>query len=192
MRIFLDNEEWATVPSPVVRDLGIATGDEVLVADLAQRVGEASASRARDRALRALARREHSPAELVRKLRDDGFNASVIDAALAELADAGILDESRFVEALVRTSIAKPLGRNAIVDSLRRHGIDREEAIRLVDDAYPHQVEEECAALLAELLRSRGKPPASVRRALLAKGFGSELAHRASLAATRPDATHTP
>jgi regulatory protein len=57
-------------------------------------------------ALRALARRDHSEAELARKLRDRGVAAALAEDVIARLREAGYLDDRRFArqwaEAAVR------------------------------------------------------------------------------------------
>jgi regulatory protein len=56
---------------------------------------------ARERALRLLATRSHFRVELARKLAARGFPAEEIDAALAELAAGGYLDDARTAAELV-------------------------------------------------------------------------------------------
>jgi regulatory protein len=54
------------------------------------------AAKARDCALRLLARRDHSKAELQRKLIQRGFARPVIESVISRLAEAGYLDDHRF------------------------------------------------------------------------------------------------
>lgn len=54
------------------------------------------AAKARDCAMRMLARRDHSKSELQRKLAGRGFDRSVIEAVISRLLDAGYLDDRRF------------------------------------------------------------------------------------------------
>lgn len=53
-------------------------------------------AKARDSALRLLARRDHSKAELQRKLVSRGFDRTTIEAVISQLAQAGYLDDRRF------------------------------------------------------------------------------------------------
>ena len=60
---------------------------------------EAGPDAARERALDLLARREHSCAELCQKLVHKGFAASA-ETVVAELAQAGLVSDQRYAEAL--------------------------------------------------------------------------------------------
>jgi len=55
----------------------------------------------RSRAISLLGRREHSRAELLRKLTQRGGQKGVLEAVLDELEAEGLLSEARFVEAFV-------------------------------------------------------------------------------------------
>jgi regulatory protein len=81
-------------------------------------------ARLRARALRLLARREHSRAELRRKLapqaREEGVD---LDVLLEDFARRGWLSEERFVEQAVRTR-AQRYGPLRIAQHLRDKGID--------------------------------------------------------------------
>ena len=79
----------------------------------------------RARALRFLARREHSRAELQRKLaalNDEGVD---LDALLDELAARGWLSDARFAQQCVRTK-SRRFGPARLVQRLRASGIDNE------------------------------------------------------------------
>jgi regulatory protein len=54
----------------------------------------------RERALRLLARREHSRAEMLRKLREDG-NEDELAALLTRFEECGLLSDARFAEQFV-------------------------------------------------------------------------------------------
>lgn len=70
-----------------------------------------------------LARREHSSQELRRKLGFKGFDDAEVDEALVELRRDRLQSDDRFVEALVRSRIAKGRGPLRIQAELREHGI---------------------------------------------------------------------
>ncbi len=130
----------------------------------------------RERALRHLARREHSRAELVRKLAAHGSDAE-IDEVLARMTELGLLSDTRFAEAWVRGK-ADRFGAARLRSELARRGVDRD----LVDAA----IAGECT--VSELERARrvwqgrfGAPPADARewarqaRFLQARGFAVDV-----------------
>ncbi|HEX8961761.1 MAG TPA: recombination regulator RecX [Rhodocyclaceae bacterium] len=78
----------------------------------------------RQRAIRLLARREHTRAELTRKLAPLGTEEE-IEAVLAELAQSGLLSDARAASAYVRGNGAR-FGAARLRQTLRRKGVDSE------------------------------------------------------------------
>ncbi|MBI5657499.1 MAG: regulatory protein RecX [Geobacter sp.] len=68
------------------------------------------AAAARDCALRLLARRDHSVAELGRKLRLRGFEPELISETLAHLTEAGWLNDRRYAEQWAASALASGRG----------------------------------------------------------------------------------
>jgi len=84
---------------------------------------EASPSDLRARALRLLARREHSRAELRRKLSPHVQEGTDLEALLDDFTSRGWLSEARYVEQTVRAK-ARKYGPLKIAHHLREKGID--------------------------------------------------------------------
>jgi len=78
----------------------------------------------RRRAIGLLARREHSRAELARKLAANGTQEE-IDTVLAQLQSEGLLSDARFAEAYVR-SHGDRFGAARLRQTLRTKGISTE------------------------------------------------------------------
>ena len=79
----------------------------------------------RVRAMRFLARREHSRAELKRKLTPKVVEGEDVDAVLDDLARRGWLSDERFAEQTVRAK-ARRFGPRKVADYLRRCGVGDE------------------------------------------------------------------
>ena len=109
----------------------------------------------RRRAIGLLARREHSRAELARKLTAEG-TAEEIDTVLAQLEVEGLLSDARFAEVYVR-SHAERFGGAKLRQTLRARGVH--------EDLFQAQL----VALPDELARAR---------AIWSKKFGSAPADR--------------
>lgn len=77
----------------------------------------------RERALRHLARRDHSRAELARKLSAYG-SAEEIEAVLARISELELQSDSRFAEAWVRSKAAR-FGGTRLRSELIRRGVDK-------------------------------------------------------------------
>jgi regulatory protein len=78
----------------------------------------------RHRAVELLARRDHSRAELERKLAAHGFPAAVIATVLDALESKGLVGGVRFADSFVRTRVAKGKGPMRIRAELAERGID--------------------------------------------------------------------
>jgi regulatory protein len=132
------------------------------------------------RAVALLARREHSRAELARKLKRHlgGEDPAGVESVLDELERRKLLSDARFAAAVARTKAGK-FGDARIRHDLRAAGID--------DDATVAAL----TLLGAELERARavwskrfGAVPASAAergrqaRFLQSRGFGPETIHR--------------
>ena len=81
----------------------------------------------RERALRFLAAREHSRAELQRKLAPHAESAEALDILLDELTAAKQLSDARFAEARSHL-LSRKYGASRIAHDLRSKGVSDEEA----------------------------------------------------------------
>src|ERR1700693_6164001 len=79
----------------------------------------------RARAMRFLARREHSRAELRRKLAAIATEGEDVDALLDELANRGWLSDARYAELAVRSK-ARRFGPLRVAHQLRTKGVGDE------------------------------------------------------------------
>jgi len=130
----------------------------------------------RERALRHLARRDHSRAELARKLAAHG-DADQIDAVIERMGELGLQSDTRYAEAFVRGKAGR-FGASRLRSELARRGIDRD----LIDEAIAGECVESEADRARAVLRGRfTEPPADARewarqaRFLQTRGFASEL-----------------
>lgn len=137
----------------------------------------ASASMPRDDAIRLLARREYSRAELQRRLAAKGHTAESVDEALDALAAEGLQSDTRFVEIFLRSRIARGQGPVRIRAALDERGIDRELS-RAAFDTIQAAGEVDWFALACDTLAKRFAGPgdsprerARRERFLAARGF---------------------
>lgn len=131
------------------------------------------------RALRWLARREHSRQELAQKLAPHAADAQEVQAVLDALQREGWLSDERFAEALSRQR-AQRYGLRRVQADLRAKGVDE----ATIDAATHHLADSEAQRAQAAWSRRFGTPPPSAQerarqiRHLIAKGFAPELAAR--------------
>ena len=137
------------------------------------------------RALRYLAQREHSRAELARKLArtvEDTEEASAeaqIEAALDQLAAAGLLSDARAAESVL-TSQGKRFGSRRLKQVLQSKGLDP----ALVQNTLQDARGTELARAREVWLRRFGTPPTDLRerarqmRFLAGRGFDGDVIRR--------------
>lgn len=139
-------------------------------------------SKARDKALRLLAVRDRTEAELRQRLRADDYSEAEVDDTLAWLRTIGYVDDQRTAKLLVEHhNRFRPLGRKGMEFELRRKGVADSviaEVSNSADDDY-------CMALaLAEkrMQRLRDLTPEKQYQRLGAflgrRGFSWDIIHR--------------
>ncbi len=132
----------------------------------------------RERALQLLARREHSRAELARKLAPHG-EAEAVAALLDDLERRHQLSDARYAEALRHARSGK-YGSRRLAQELKEKGVSD----ALVSVALREAGEADLATARAVWARKFGHPPADARdrarqyRFLLARGFPAEVVRR--------------
>jgi regulatory protein len=139
--------------------------------------------RAVDLAYRALGQRERTVAELKAYLEGKRVEPEAIGHAVAELTEAGFLDDDRFAERFAEDKrTLERWGSDRIERVLRRRGVPSD-AVDAAVGAQDHSAE--LSAALAVLAERLPEPPADERgrdrawRMLVRKGYGPELAYDA-------------
>lgn len=141
------------------------------------------------RAVAALARREHSRAELARKLgRAVEADARTIDATLDRLQADGVLSDERFAAALARSRSAR-FGSARIRQELRQHQLPDD----LMRATLAQLSDTEFGRARAIWQRKFGRPAADQHerarqmRFLAQRGFATDVIIRVVKGQSRPD-----
>ena len=79
----------------------------------------------RERAVRLLARREHSRAELARKLRTHAGPEDNLDALLEDLSRRKLLSDERYAESRAH-ALSRKFGASRVAQELRARGVGKE------------------------------------------------------------------
>jgi len=128
------------------------------------------------RALGFLSRREHSRAELSRKLMPHTEDAEALETLLDSLARDGWLSDARFAESVVHRRAAR-MGSTRIVGELKRHSVDS----TLIEEVSAQLRETELARAHAVWQKKYGQLPetpaerARQARFLAARGFSMTI-----------------
>lgn len=133
-------------------------------------------------ALRLLARRELTRAELMRRLQQRGFEGHAIDEALAACEQSGYLNDLRAAEARLTALQRRGWGARRLALELQRMGLAQADAERLAHQAQEGGAEQararaalsrKAAALMRESDPQRRQ--ARAWRFLLGRGFSAEV-----------------
>ncbi|MDO9481161.1 MAG: recombination regulator RecX [Hydrogenophaga sp.] len=131
------------------------------------------------RALRLLSGREHSRAELERKLRPHETEPGELARALDDLEAKGFINEQRVLESVVHRRAAK-MGAARVRQELQAKGLSPDAVAQAVADLQDSEVER-----AREVWRKKfGAPPADAAergkqmRFLASRGFGGDAIRR--------------
>ena len=100
-------------------------------------------------ALRILGRRDHSVAELRRKLTQRQIDGKIIDQVISECRRLDYLDDTRFAKGLIRMIKRKGRGFVQLKKEFHHRGLDGVESERLLSEAYDRNEEFQIARQVA-------------------------------------------
>ena len=181
-KIFADGEYLISLPPELIERFKIEVGAQIDEEKIKILSEAALIRRARERLLYSLDRRLHSEKELRDKLRQN-YPPHIIDAAIAELARLGLVDDEKFARAFAeqRLSVNKK-GPYAIVSELILKGVDKQLARSVVDELNCEGDSEYAAALsVAERYKKDLDTPKGKQRlygALARRGFSYSVVKR--------------
>jgi regulatory protein len=142
------------------------------------------------RALRLLARREHTRAELARKLAPDAESPVKLEALLDQLDARAQLSDERYAEARTH-QLSRKFGALRVRRELVAKGVEREVAARFAADVEKTELER-ARSILARKYRTPATAPkerARRGRFLQSRGFSADVIRRSlALAATEESA----
>jgi len=149
-------------------------------------------------ALKMLARRELSEAQVRQRLARRGHAADAVDAAVEKLRAERALDDARVAETIARTqSTVRGRGAHRVRREIEAAGIGRADAQRAVDDAFKDiDADALLEAALSRRLRGRDRIADDrefqrLYRYLVAQGFDVDRVVRALKARTRREVDPT-
>jgi len=138
----------------------------------------AAAASLRARALRFLAAREHSRAELKRKLSGDEHDTAEIDVLLDEFERKGWLSEQRLAEQMIDAARGRH-GSRRVLERLREKGLGGD-ALEAAAQALQRQEIDSARAVWVKRFGQRAttlQEKAKQARFLAGRGFSSEAIH---------------
>ena len=135
----------------------------------------------KNRAVRLLARREHSKSELITKLVSKGEQQEIAESVVAELAAIGAVDDERFAIGYTESRRKRGYGPQKIEFELRQRGVDETligSAIRANDRKWNDVLNKVIKRKYGDRPVESFKEWAKRANYLRSKGFPSELVHQ--------------
>jgi len=149
----LDNNEKISLLGSIAQKYSLQFHTEITDTQLKKIKAESDFQRGRDYVTYLLSRSARSYGQLLVKLDEKQYDRKVSIKILAELKEAGLIDDARFAHQMVESILRnKPGGRAFLVAALRRKYISRELAETIVDD-YLRDIDETDMAI--QLLHGR-------------------------------------
>ena len=159
--VFLDGEYAFSLSLNAA--LALKRGQVLSPADIERLQGEDDVLRAYNHALRLLGYRPRSRLEIERYLRQKGYEAEAIDAAMARLVTNRYVDDEAFARSwLNHRERLRPRGARGLSHELRQKGVERD-----IIEAVLTDLDEETsawAAIEGKLHRWRGLDQADFRK----------------------------
>jgi regulatory protein len=130
----------------------------------------------RARALRLLARREHTRAELARKLAPAAASSDALKTLIDQLSSRAQLSDERYAEARAH-QLSRKFGAARVRRELVAKGIERETAARFAADVEKTDLERARAILARKYRGPATAPKERMRRArfLQSRGFSPDV-----------------
>ena len=135
-------------------------------------------------ALRLLARREHTRAELARKLASDAVSSAALETLLNQLESRAQVSDERYAEARAHR-LSRKYGAGRVRRELIAKGVEREVAARFAADVEKTDLGRARSILARKYRTAATAPSERARRArfLQSRGFSADVIRR-SLAVT--------
>src|SRR5262245_57989669 len=165
--IELDGTPWRVLPAEPVAAAGITEGVTIDRARARTLNVELRRVEARNTALSALRRRDHTTATLSARLAERGVAPAALRTTLETMERSGLVDDTRFAHGRAAALADRGAGDAMIRDDLERRGVPSDLVAAAIAELEPE------AARAARFVNAHGNTPRALRR-LAARGFGSD------------------
>lgn len=182
LSVFVDGVYLGSVEEIVWARSGLKAGDVLQEARWEDLQTREEARAALDRALKRLASRARSRAEMEQYLAEKGFSPDAVKSAIEKLEGYGYINDGEYAAMYVRDRVnLRPSGRRTIAGELKRLGVEENTVAEALEQ---YTGEDEKAAVLKQaekdMKRTAGESDARKRRAkvyaaLARRGFKNDL-----------------
>lgn len=167
-----------------VRPAGFGAPDDAPLGGRTEDDAPGGIEQAKESALRLLAVRARSRAELAQRLSAKGYSPEVTEQVLDRLAEVGLIDDADFARQWVRQRHGfSGKGRRALEQELRRKGVSQEDSAAALEGVTADDEYERATELVRRKLRSlpagldREKAIRRLVGMLARRGYGHSVAY---------------
>ena len=147
LAVIVDGQPAATVSLDDIERLNLHVGATIDPAALSEADADCALY---DRALRLLAARSRSAAEIRRRLRRDGAVADRIERVVGTLVFRGFLDDATHARAVTRSRVrSRAASSRRIEQELHRQGVAPDVATEAINEVFADEAVDESAVALA-------------------------------------------
>jgi len=156
--IFLDDEFAFGLDQDVVLRFGLKKGDVLDEKRIEEILLSEERKSAKDRALKFLSYRDRSEKEILTKLKDVGYDESVIEWVITDLKRLKFIDDKRFASSFAQSQmITRPMGEFFLKRELKQKGVATELIEQTIEKVYEEKDQLTVAMELAEQRKTRFK-----------------------------------
>ena len=181
--IFLDDGTFLNLDYRIVLDYGLRKADHLDEKKIDLLKEKNSFLKARDSALRILARRRHSSYELKTKLFKKNYSKEVIGSVIQNLNEFSYLNDEEFASAYISERIKqRKIGTNRLKAELFKKGIDSKIAVKVLNETDKTELNENAYEIAKKKLKILKNKESDARKIssklfafLLSKGYEADL-----------------
>ena len=177
--IKMQSGETVRVPSAVYLERRLHPGQEIDPEAYRAFARQRGYAHALEAAMKFLALRERSEAEVRARLRRSCYDGEVIERVMAALSSHALVSDSRFAEQWAY-SRSRKLGKRRVGLELRMKGVSDAYARQALDGITEEEEYRHALALAVRLTRRAQKDPLKIQQALVRRGYSWGIARRAA------------
>lgn len=185
--IEIDDRYWQGASLEAIAEIGLRVGQSLTAEELDETARRLAGRAAFESALRILAARARTAAEIAARLSRKGLEDDQVDEVIERCRSLSLIDDEAVVRSRAESLAARGAGRARAQTELARLGLGKDELSLVLDEVFPAEgAAERAAAALERRYRPERLPDAASRQRALAwllrQGHGMDDA-RAAIAA---------
>lgn len=178
--VFVDNNYSFSLEDIDLIKIGLQEGQEITKDDIEHYKNTYEYSRAKEKALKYISYRRRTYSEVEKKLKDLGYDDTLINKVLEHLVNLYFIDDSEYTKAFITEKVKlNPCGKKLISHELKNKGINSDIIIKELEESNLDEYNLAYNLVLKKIksnLNIDKKQAHKIYAMLLRKGFSSSTA----------------